>query len=38
MLPGRLRPSPYNGQVYTDDLAPVEQLIDEIIFGYVTGT
>ena len=34
---GRLRPSPYHGQVYTDDLAPVEQLIDEIIFSYVTG-
>ena len=29
--------SPYHGQVFTDDLAPVEQLIDEIIFGYVTG-
>src|SRR5712691_7465126 len=37
LLPGRLLPSPYNGQVYTDDLAPVEQLIDEIIFSYVTG-
>ncbi len=34
---GRLRVSPYHGQVYTDDLAPVEQLIDEIIFSYVTG-
>src|SRR5439155_281917 len=32
LLPGRLLPSPYNGQVYTDDLAPVEQLIDDIIF------
>ena len=29
--------SPYHGQVFTDDLAPVEQLIDEIIFSYVTG-
>jgi len=38
LLPGRLLPSPYNGQVYTDDLAPVEQLIDDIIFSYVTGT
>jgi len=37
LLAGRLLPSPYNGQVYTDDLAPVEQLIDEIIFSYVTG-
>jgi hypothetical protein len=37
LLPGRLLPSPYNSQVYTDDLAPVEQLIDEIIFSYVTG-
>lgn len=34
---GRLRASPYHGQVYTDDLAPVEELIDEIIFSYVTG-
>ena len=34
---GKLRPSPYHGQVYTDDLAPIEQLIDEIIFGYITG-
>src|SRR5256714_12939408 len=34
---GRLRLSPYHSQVFTDDLAPVERLIDEIIFGYVTG-
>ena len=34
---GRLRTSPYHGQVFTDDLAPVERLIDEIIFSYVTG-
>jgi hypothetical protein len=34
---GDLRPSPYHGQVYTDDLAPVERLIDQIIFGYVTA-
>jgi hypothetical protein len=34
---GRLRLSPYHGQVFTDDLAPVEQLIDDIIFSYVTG-
>jgi spermidine synthase len=33
---GRLRVSPYHDQVFTDDLAPVERLIDEIIFGYVT--
>jgi spermidine synthase len=32
-----LRVSPYHGQVFTDDLAPVERLIDEIIFSYVTG-
>ena len=37
LVPGRLAPSPYHGQVYTDDLAPVEQLIDEIIFNYVTS-
>jgi spermidine synthase len=34
---GRLRVSPYHGQVFTDDLAPVERLIDEIIFSYVTS-
>jgi spermidine synthase len=34
---GKLRMSPYHGQVYTDDLAPIEQLIDEIIFGYLSG-
>jgi len=34
---GRLRVSPYHGQVFTDDLAPVERIIDEIIFSYVTG-
>ena len=34
---GRLRVSPYHGQVFTDDLAPVEKLIDEIIFSYITG-
>jgi spermidine synthase len=33
----KLRMSPYHGQVYTDDLAPIEQLIDEIIFSYLTG-
>ncbi len=32
---GQLRISPYHGQVFTDDLAPVERLIDEIIFNYV---
>jgi spermidine synthase len=34
---GNLRKSPYHGQVFTDDLAPVERLIDQIIFGFVTG-
>jgi spermidine synthase len=34
---GNLRPSPYRGQVFTDDLAPVERLIDQIILGFVTG-
>ena len=33
-----LRVSPYHSQVYTDDLAPVERLIDEIIFSYATGS
>jgi spermidine synthase len=32
-----LRPSTYRGQAYTDDLAPVERLIDDIIFSYATG-
>lgn len=35
---GSLRMSPYHGQPFTDDLAPVERLIDEIILGYATGT
>jgi spermidine synthase len=35
--PGHLRASTYHSQVFTDDLAPVERLIDEIIFGYATG-
>lgn len=34
--PGNLRVSPYHDQVFTDDLAPVERLIDEIIFSYAT--
>ena len=34
---GNLRVSPYHSQVFTDDLAPVERLIDEIIFSYATG-
>ena len=34
---GGLRVSSYHGQVFTDDLAPVERLIDEIIFSYATG-
>ena len=36
MSDGGIRVSPYHDQVFTDDLAPVERLIDEIIFGYVT--
>ena len=35
---GNLRPSPYHGQVFTDDLAPVERLIDQIILGFITGS
>jgi spermidine synthase len=34
---GKLRVSDYHSQVFTDDLAPVERLIDQIIFSYVTG-
>jgi hypothetical protein len=30
--------SPYHSQVFTDDLAPVERLIDQIIFNYATGS
>jgi spermidine synthase len=37
MNEGRLRLSPYHDQVFTDDLAPVERLIDEIIFSYISG-
>ena len=35
---GDLRLSDYHGQVFTDDLAPVERLIDEIILGYIQGS
>lgn len=34
---GGLRASPYHSQVYSDDEAPVERLIDQIIFSYATG-
>jgi spermidine synthase len=34
---GNMRVSPYHGQVFTDDLAPVERLIDQIIFSYATA-
>jgi hypothetical protein len=34
---GSLRLSPYHDQVYTDDLAPIERLIDQIVFSYLTG-
>jgi len=34
---GWIKPSPYHSQVFTDDLAPVERLIDEIIFSYISG-
>jgi hypothetical protein len=34
---GDIRASTYHGQVFTDDLAPVERLIDEIIFGFING-
>jgi predicted membrane-bound spermidine synthase len=35
---GNLRASGYHGQVFTDDLAPVEQLIDQIILGYIQSS
>ena len=34
---GALRASAYHSQVFTDDLAPVERLIDQIIYSYATG-
>ena len=34
---GRLRVSPYRGQGYTDDLAPIDRLVDEMILEYATG-
>src|SRR5262249_42302915 len=34
---GALRPSASHSQVFTDDLAPVERLIDEIILSYATS-
>ena len=34
---GQLRVSAYHSRAYTDDLAPVERLIDSIIFNYATG-
>ena len=34
---GNIRISTYHGQVYTDDLAPIERLIDEVVFSYLTG-
>ena len=34
---GSLRISGYHSQVFTDDLAPVERLIDAIILGYASG-
>jgi hypothetical protein len=32
---GNVRQAAPNGIVFTDDLAPVERLIDEIILGYI---
>lgn len=34
---GNLRPAPRTGTVFTDDLAPVEQLIDQIVLDYARG-
>ena len=33
----RLTPALRGGQIYTDDEAPVEWLIDESLLGYATG-
>jgi hypothetical protein len=35
---GNLREVRPNGIVFTDDLAPVERLIDNIILGYIRNT
>ena len=35
---GNLREAQPNGIVFTDDLAPVERLIDQIILGYIRGS
>jgi spermidine synthase len=37
MTTGGLRASDYHGQVFTDDLAPVEKIIDQIILGFISG-
>jgi spermidine synthase len=34
---GHLRVSPYHSPPFTDDLAPVERLIDQIIYSYATN-
>ena len=34
---GTIRPSPYRSKPFTDDVAPVENLIDSIIFDVATG-
>ncbi len=34
---GRVRQARPNGIVFTDDLAPVERVIDQIILGYIQG-
>jgi hypothetical protein len=34
----RLAPTLRGGPIYTDDLAPVEWLVDESIVGYLAGT
>jgi hypothetical protein len=35
---GRVREAHPNGIVFTDDLAPVERVIDQIILGYIRQT
>jgi hypothetical protein len=36
VVAARLGPAPRGGEVYTDDRAPVEWLIDSSLFGYAT--
>jgi spermidine synthase len=39
LLHGNIRPAPPSGPIFTDDLAPVEQMVDQIVLDYIrSGT